>query len=143
MCLEPPVFLCSQRGDEFAGLSRSDDGDIAGKGLVAPDMVVVIVTVDYRANGSGKQSCNSRPKVSRGLRGNKGIENEHSISQVDDARVALGQAALCMNSGKDTVCQLVHAEMCRRERTHPSLPLSSATGHNGIILKCLTSISIS
>src|SRR3974377_1651159 len=99
MCLEPPVFLYSQRGDELAGLSRRDDRDIVGKGLFAPDVVVVIMTVDHRGYWSGKQSRNSRPQVGGGLGGNKGVVDKHPISQVADAGLGLGPAAFGREGG--------------------------------------------
>src|SRR5262245_20734091 len=117
---EPAVFVGPECGNQFASLDRGDNGHIAGKGLVAPNMVIVIVTVDQRGHRPGGQCWDRLSKSYGCCQRNEGVENEDPVSQVNNSRVTLGRATFPVNCCKDPICQLVKLEMCRSERTHSS-----------------------
>src|SRR6185436_5062799 len=126
---EPAVFVAPECGNQFASLARGDDGYIAGKGLIPPNVVIVIVTVDQRGYRPREQHLDCLPKICCGSWRDKGIENEDLVSQINDACVALGRATFPVNCCKDSICQLVELEMGRNESTHSSLSCLPATSH--------------
>jgi hypothetical protein len=120
MSREPAVFVAPERGNQFTSLDGGNDGHITGKGLIPPNVIVMIVTVNQRGYRPGKQRRDRIPEVCCRDWRNKSIKNENLVTQVNDARVALGCTAFPVDCGKDSICQLVKLEMGRSESTHSS-----------------------
>src|SRR6185503_1180361 len=111
MLCEPAMFVGPERGDQFTSLDRGDDGHIAGKGLIPPNVVVVIVTVDQRGYWLRGECRDRLPQICCGCRRDKGVEDENPVSQVNDARIALCRTTFLVSCCEDSICQLMKLEM--------------------------------
>ena len=94
-------------GDQVACRLGGKDVGLWAKGLVSPDVVVVIVAVDDDIDRAAGQGLGSGPQVLRGVRRHESIKDQRPVAEVDDACIAGGAPAGLVDGGVDAAGQLL------------------------------------
>ncbi len=111
--LVPVVFGLPLRQHQLARPAGGEQRAVGPEGLVAPNVIVVVVAVDDRDRRRPGQPAGRGVQVLAGAGREAGVEHQGAVAQVDQPGVADGGAAVGRDGGQDARGQGWQREVAR------------------------------